>query len=51
MKKYIVFVIMCLILLAGCAAAAGLFSGWSLELTDVSMRMDTNSETVLFGQT
>ncbi len=51
MKKYVVFVIMCLILLAGCAAAAGLFNGWGFGSIVFSMRMDTNSETVLFGQT
>ena len=51
MKKYVVFVIMCLILLAGCAAAAGLFNGWGFGSIVVSIHMDAGSENVLFGQT
>ncbi len=48
MKKYVVFIIMCLVVLAGCAAAAGLFGGLGFESTVVSLRIDAGEENVLF---
>lgn len=49
MRRYIVFVIMCLVLLAGCAAAAGLFGSLGFESTVVSMRIDAGDDVLFDG--
>ncbi len=47
MKKLVIFIIMCIIILAGCLAAAGVFSGLGFESTVVSLHVDASQETVL----
>ncbi len=47
MKKYVVFIIMCIIILMGCAAAAGMFGSLGLESTVVSMHINTGGHYVL----
>lgn len=48
MKKYVVFIIMCVIIIAGCAAAAELFGSLGFESTVVSMCIDAGGDNVLF---